>query len=228
TNGSLFTQADGEYVDMNLHLEQKQSDSTHQSFGSSNGLGAAADIEFNLGVKNKYKIIFSAKDLGVIAWNKKSSSFEVDTNYHFEGVVVNNLFDSLYLDLKSENDFKDGFKENKQSKSFTTVLPLRLNLSYEQTIKPDELTAELGIEYYFNSDFIPLAKLTTNYFFSSRFHAGIFLQYGGFGGFHGGVHFDKDFGKGFILAIGTAYLDGYIIPSSSAGQGGYAGVKKIF
>jgi hypothetical protein len=228
TTGSLFTDADAEYIDMTLHLESKQSDSTHKSFGSSNGLGASADFELHYGEKNKYNIRFSANDIGMISWNKKSFLFEVDTSYHFEGVVVNNLFDSLYLDLKSEQDFKEGFKENKQSKSVTTALPFRFNLSYERTITPEKLTMALGAEYILNSDFIPLISLTTNYFISSRFHAGIILQYGGYGGFHGGIHFDKDFGKGFILTAGTAYLDGYVMPSSSTGQGAYAGIKKIF
>lgn|GEM_PF-1918348 len=228
TNGSLYTDADAQYVDMNLHLESKQSDSTHKSFGSSNGLGASLDFEFHYGIKNKYNIRFCANDMGMISWNKKSFAFEVDTNYHFEGVVVNNLFDSLYLDLKSETDFKEGFKENKESKSTTTALPFRFNVSYERTLTPEKFTIALGAEYIFNSDFKPQISLTTNYFISRRFHAGIFLLYGGFGGFHGGVHFDKDFGKGFILSAGTAYLDGYIFSSSSAGQGAYAGIKKIF
>jgi uncharacterized protein DUF5723 len=228
TDGSLYTAADAQYVDMNLHLESKQSDSTHKSFGSSNGLGASADFEFHYGIKNKYNIRFRANDIGMIAWNSKSFSFEVDTNYHFEGVVVNNLFDSLFLDLKSEQDFKEGFKENKQSKSITTTLPFRFQLSYEKTITPGKLTATLGVEYVLKSDYIPLIFLSGDYYFSSKTRGGICLQYGGYGNFHGGIHIDKDFGKGFILSAGTAYLDGYIMPSSSAGQGAYAGIKKIF
>ncbi|MEO5570972.1 MAG: DUF5723 family protein [Bacteroidia bacterium] len=226
--GSFYTEENGEYVDMNLFLEAKQSDTSNTSFWSSSGIGASADFEVHYGEENKYNIRFSASDIGFIAWNKKSTTFEVDTNYHFEGVVVENLFDSLFLDVKSEQDFKDGFKENKQAKSFTTMLPFRLNLSYEFTIIPDKLTEAIGVQYIFNSDYTPLVFASCDYLFNRKTQAGIYLQYGGYGGFHAGIHFDKDFGKGFILSLGSAYLDGYIAPSSSAGQGAYAGIKKIF
>jgi hypothetical protein len=96
--------------------------------------------------------------------------------------------------VKSERDLKDGFKKNIELKSFTTVLPFRLNLSYEFTMIPDKLTETLGIQYIFNSDYTPLIFLSGDYFFNKKTKAGIFLEFGGYGGFHAGVHFAKDFG----------------------------------
>lgn len=228
TKGSLYTQTDAEYVDMNLQLESKQSDTAHTSFGSNNGLGASADLELNYSVKDQYHLRFTVADLGFIAWNSKSFLFNVDTNYHFEGVIVNNLFDSLYLDLKSEKDFKEDFKKDQQSKSFTTTLPFCFNLSYERTLIADKLTAGIGAKYVLNSDYKPLGYIMGNYFFNSKTQAGITLQYGGFGGFHAGVQVNKDFGKGFIVSAGSAFLDGYVAASSSTGQGAFLSLKKIF
>ena len=228
TDGSLYTDENAEYVDMNLHLESKESDITRSEFPNINGIGASADLEFHYGVKNKYNISLKANDIGFIVWNDKAASFEVDTVYHYEGVVVENLLDSVFLDIKSEGDFKEGFKKNVELKSFTSMLPFRLNLSYEFTMIPDKLTETFGVDYIFNSDYTPLIYLTGSYSFNKTTKAGILLQYGGFGGFHAGIHFDKDFGKGFIFSLGSAYLDGYIAPSSSTGQGAFVGLKKVF
>jgi hypothetical protein len=228
SDGSLYTYPDGEYIDMNLYLESKESNPARTSFGSSNGLGASADLELHYGIKNKYTFRFTATDLGFITWDSKSYAFEVDTNYHFEGVEVTNLFDSMSFDLKSEFQFKEGFKKNKRLESFTSTLPARLNLSYERTITPEKIIATIGGDYIFNSNYIPLVFLSGDYYFSPKTKAGITFQYGGYGGFHGGIHADFDFGKGFIFSAGTAFLDGYLMPSSSTSQGAYFGFKKIF
>lgn len=228
SRGSLYTQQDAEFIDLNLQLEARESDSTNSSFGATNGIGTSADLEFHFSVEDNFTIRFSAKDIGFIAWNNKSTSFQVDTNYHFEGVVVNNLLDSIYLDLKSEDDFKNGFIENKKSESFSTSLPIYFNLNFEKTLVPDKWIVTLGTDYFLNSDYLPLVYLKGNYYFNNKTHAGISFQYGGYGGFHTGLYFDKDLGKGYIVSLGSAYIDGYIIPSSSTGQGAYATIKKVF
>jgi hypothetical protein len=227
-SGSLYTQQDAEYIDMNLYLESNQSDTTHKKLGSHNGIGASTNIEFSYEAKDKFKISFSARDMGFLSWNNKSTSFVVDTNYHFEGVVINNLLDSVYLDLKSEKDFKEGFKKEIQSKTITTLLPFEFNLFYQQTILKEKLTGTLGIKYIANANYIPLIYLAGNYYFNSKTCGGIRFQYGGYSNFHIGISVDKDFGKGIILSAGTAYIDGYILPKTVTGQGAYAGVKKIF
>lgn len=227
-NGTLFTQSDAEYIDMNIDLKSQQSDSTKHNFGNSNGLGASACFMFYCSKENKYRLSFSATDIGFIAWNGKSNYFEVDTNYHFEGVIVNNLFDSLYLDLKGEQDFKEGFKKNREAKSFTSLLPFCFGLSYERILIPGKLTAAVSVEHILNADFIPQTSLLASWAFSKKTRGGISVQYGGYGGLNAGIYFDKDFGKGYILSLGSAYLNGYILSSSSTSQGGYASLKKVF
>ncbi|MBK8876594.1 MAG: hypothetical protein IPN13_23020 [Bacteroidetes bacterium] len=228
TRGSIYTQPDGEYADLDIRLESRQSDTTKSNFGSSNGLGASLDLMVSYKMENQVKISLSATDIGMIAWNSKSSYFVVDTTYRFEGLTVNNLFDSLYLDITSEAEFIDGFKEDRKKESFTSVLPAKFQLQVSKPFMEDKLMAYASVNYFLNADYTPQIIAGGSYFFSKSFMAGVSAGFGGYTEFSAGIHVGADLGHGFILTAGTDYLTGLINQDNSTAEGGVGSLRFVF
>ncbi len=226
--GTFYTQPDGEYIDMDLYLETKQSDSTNSGFGKINGIGASFEFMARYTKENKYHLQFGIKDLGFIAWNNKSTSFVVDTLYHYEGIYIENIFDSLFLDIKGQDEFADGFKKDKKDEGVTTMIPFTVELSYGRILIPEKLTVWAGGNYIFNADYTPLFQIWGDYNFSTRISAGVSVRYGGYAELGAGLHAGFDLGKGYILNLGSNYLTGYIAPSSSTAQAANIGLRKKF
>lgn len=226
--GSFYTHPEAEFVELDIYLESKQSDSTNTGFGKVNGIGGSVDLGLQYLKEGKYILRFGIRDAGIIAWNNKSTAFEIDTLYRFEGELIENFFDSLFLDIKSEGEFTDGFKENRKEEGFTTMIPLRAEFTYGRFIIPDKLTVWASADYIFNADYTPLIQLWNDYYISGRFMAGISFRYGGYAELGAGLHLAADLGKGFILQAGTSYISGFISSSSATAQGGHIGFRKKF
>ncbi len=226
--GSFYTHPEAEYVELDIFLESKQSDSTNTGFGKVNGVGGSVDLALQYLKQGKYILRFGIKDAGIIAWNSKSTSFEIDTLYRFEGELIENFFDSLFLDIKSEGEFTDGFKENRKEEGFKTMIPLKAEFSYGRFVIPDKLTLWASADYIFNADYTPYIQLWNDYYISKRFMAGISFRYGGYAEIGAGIHLAADLGKGYILQAGTSYISGFISSSSATAQGGSFGLRKKF
>jgi hypothetical protein len=225
--GSLYTQEDIEYVDMNLYLGARQSDTLNQDFGSQSGLGASLSLEAWYGVEDQFTVGVMVRDLGAIAWNGKSSSFSVDTSYHFEGVVVNNLLDSLYLDLKSETEFKEGFKENRVSESFTAAIPATVSVVFTKPFS-GLLTAQLGGSYILNGHADPSVFVKGIWSFGYFVRASLQFSMGGYTGVGMGAGLDVDLSRGYIMSVGAPFMNGYITSKTGTAQGAFARLKKVF
>lgn len=228
TRGSIYTQPDGEYADLDIRLESRQSDTTKSNFGSSNGLGASLDLMVSYKMENEIRISLSATDIGMIAWNNKTSYFVVDTTYRFEGLSVNNLFDSLYLDITSEAEFVDGFKEDRKKEGFTSVLPARFQLEVSKPFLDHKLEVYVGVNHFLNADYTPQVIAGGNYFISKSFVAGISAGFGGYTEFSAGITLGADLGHGFIITAGTNYLTGLIDQDNSTAEGGYGSLRFMF
>ena len=226
--GSFYTHPEAEYVEMDIALKSKQSDTTNTGFGAVNGIGASFDFMAQYTRDGKYHILFGIRDAGLIAWNNKSNSFEIDTLYHFEGIYIESIFDSLFLDIKSEEEFSEGFKKNRKQESFSTMVPMTLEFAYGRILIPKKLTVWGSVNYMINVDYTPLFQVKGDYYFSSRFMGGASIRYGGYAEFGAGLYIGADLGKGFILHGGTSYVTGFVSPSSSTAQGATAGFRKIF
>ncbi len=142
-------------------------------------------------------------------------------------MVVNNLFDSLYLDISSEKEFVDGFKKSRETKSFVTAVPAKIKIIASIPWGP-QLTILAGADYYFNSGYMPMVFAGADLMFSKRVLAGVSFRYGGYGMLNAGLHAGFDIGHSFIFEAGTAFADGYLSPKNATSQGAYGLLKKVF
>lgn len=225
--GTLYTAQDAEYIDLDLELTARQSDSASRKFGAINGIGFSVDYGVRLAVK-QWKFSLQLNDLGFIAWNKKSSKAAVDTNYHFEGAEIQNVLDSFYVEIKNDQDFKNGFLTKRKYEQFTQTLPAQILLAAETTALHPKIHAYATARYRFNANMVPLILLGGDYLFTKSFYAGISVQYGGYSKLHAGLRTMFDAGKGWTLYAGTNYLDDLFLKNNAGGVGGSFSVQKVF
>ncbi|HYG16497.1 MAG TPA: DUF5723 family protein, partial [Bacteroidia bacterium] len=93
--GRLFTQENGEYLEVTLNMEARRSRYVPLRPFEYSGLGALANAEFSMMLTEKSGFSVKVSDIGFISWDKQSLSYDrSDTTIRFEGVVVPD-FDSL-------------------------------------------------------------------------------------------------------------------------------------
>jgi hypothetical protein len=226
--GTFYTHPDAEYIEMDLELISQQSDSSDYSFGASNGFGASIDLMAKYVHNKSYYITFGIRDAGAIAWNNSSFTYTVDTLYKFEGAIVDNFFDSLFLDISTEEDFVNGFIESYETGGFTTMLPMWVGAEYGKNFLDGKVTAFAGFDYLINSDYTPHFKVGGEYIFNKNIVAGAAFHTGGYAQFGWELYGGFDLTGGLILTAGTSYMGGFVAPGSSTAQGAHFGLTKLF
>jgi Family of unknown function (DUF5723) len=226
--GTFYTDPDAEYIEMDLELKSQQSDSADYSFGASNGFGASVDLMATYSHNKSYYVTFGIRDAGAIAWNNSSFTYTVDTLYRFEGAVVDNFFDSLFLDISTEEDFVNGFIESRESGGFTTMLPMWVGAEYGKILLEGQLTVFGGFDYLIESDYTPHFKVGGEYIFNKSIVAGAAFHTGGYSNFGWELYGGFDLTGGLILTAGTNYLGGFVAPGSATAQGAHFGLMKVF
>ncbi len=220
-SSGLYTALDGTYIDLELSLEARHADSSQHAFGSLNGSGIALYLFYQWEKSSVYRLTVELNDAGFIYWNNQSSFFETDTNYHFDGIQVNNLLDSVYLEVKSIEDYKNGFIRQQDDKSRTAMLPARLRLNFEKWLMHQQLLAGIQLQYRFTLLQLPLAEGRLTWIPRHNYYAGLQVQYGGYSGFHAGIRLGYLPVKNWQIEIGSNYLDGYLAGTKRGGQGAW-------
>ena len=225
--GNLFTATDATAINLDLALTARQADTLSRKLGTMNGAGFSIDYGLRVDI-NKWKLSFQFSDLGFIGWNKKTSHINVDTTYHFEGVEVQNVLDSIYIEIKSDQEFKNGITGATEYKKFSQTLPLLFQLSAERLVFKEKIRAYSTLGYRVNTGMNPQLLLGVDYIFTPRFYTGIIIQLGGYSNLHAGLRAGLMMNKGWMFFAGTNYVDAVLIESNSGGIGGSVSVQKTF
>lgn len=224
---TLFTEQNGEYIDLSVQAQYAQTDTTHKNLDAWNGIGTSVDLFFSYSKDSSQTICFEASDLGAIWWNKNTTTASIDTSFHFEGVEVSNIFSFNNSVITHSPDSIQAYITNKKNAVYRTVLPSLFHLFFEKKIISQKLSIQTGLQYRLAANYAPYIYLTTHYYFTSRFMASVHLAQGGYGNLHLGLAVAKDFGKGYMVSIGSDYFNG-LTGLSPTGQEVYLAFKKLF
>ncbi len=158
---SLFTADGGRYLDLTLDFAHWQA----KADNSWKGTGAAADVYFQLNIGNKSTLSFGAENIGFIQWGNPSVQRRLDTSHRFEGIAIENLFDSLFVKPKSFNEIKNEWIAEKQDDDLRQALPL---------VGTVHLNYRLGhhTRVFFQAQYLSLKSFTT------RLGIGVWRQLG--------------------------------------------------
>jgi hypothetical protein len=228
SKGDVFTAADGQYIDVDMALEVRNSDNSNKNFFDMKGYGAALDIF--LGIERQKSIIrFELSDFGFIDWNQNAQSTQNDTAIHFEGLSIDNLFqigDSLVNSLNADSIKTDmGFIT--EDMSYSTPLPSMIHLGYTHKTK-DNLRINAGFAYRMAANYSPYIYVGTEHLFKGNFNINTRFAWGGYGTYNIGLGLSKQFGKGFKVNLGTNNLEGLLITKAANGVGAYINLIGYF
>lgn len=217
--GSVFTEKNGEYLDIEMKGNMYQSDTASTGPGAFNGIGAGLNFSYKCENNNGVTFLLEATNVGIMQWNKNTIHNQVDTTFRFEGFEITNIFaiqDSTFNNISAE-DFGSNLKSEKTIQ--TMVLPFILHANYLYPLNDKTyLAADLNYKYW--STYIPKLILSYGYKFTKNISAEITGGYGGYSQLHAGINAKVAF-KDFQLRAGASDLLGFIAPSSFSNQGAY-------
>ena len=228
--GTLFTQQDAEYLNLDLNIKMQRSDTSNSKFGAENGWGFSADLGYAYQDENNL-FEFQLEDIGFIRWKKNSQRYDKDTILYFDGIDMSNL-----LDIKGEtisgsgaDSILNAFAFSKTANAFNQMIPMRLYLSYKRFFFKKWLSLSLSMNHYFFSlykpqlRFVPSVNIPVK---NSVISIAPLVEVGGYGRFNCGLGISAMINKKFYIEVQTGYLNAYIRPEKSAGVGGYISIIK--
>lgn len=230
---SLYTSADGQYLDFNTSITAARSDTSKKGYGAFNGYGASADLYFEAPFKGRLgdsKITISVSDIGLLRFNQNSLYLSQDSTFHFEGYQINNLHD-LENAVITDSFSQDSIGKNKngalKKQNVSVTLPAVLDFSFQTKISKNFVLHE-GIHYMFNANYKLLAYIKAEVYFSPRLMLAASFSYGGYSNFNYGLGLFANLGKGFIIYAGSRNVEGFILPKKTTAQGAYISLIKNF
>lgn len=226
--GDLFTDADGQFIDLDVALEIRNSDNSNRKFFDLKGYGAALDIF--LGIEREKSIIrVEISDLGFIDWNQNAQSIHNDTAIHFEGIDIANLFDigdTLANSLNADSIQTElGFVTEKVD--YSTPLPAYIHIGYTHKTK-ENLNINAGFVYRMSANYSPYIYVGTEHKMKNNFNINTRFAWGGYGTYNLGVGLSKQFGKGFKVSLGTNNLEGLVVTKAANGVGAFINLIGYF
>ncbi len=231
TKLELYTTTYGESVSLNTSLDIQQSDTTNRGFGSPNGLGASfgmlahRELKPNKQLKSHF-IEIELRDLGVISWNENSVDYSVDSNYYFEGVFIEDLFD--FNDSTLENSGLDtalqDIRKNGVKGTQTLALPAVVAISYFAEFS-NHWYASGHLSYRQFPGLIPQLIVRGGKHLKHGITIGSMVGYGGYGGFRLGFEGGLKWGN-WNLTASTNNLEGLFLWNYSGGVSGFLNLRR--
>lgn len=228
--GTVFTHQDAEFIDIDMNIGMKRSDTLNSKFGAENGWGFSADLAYVYQDENN---IFQCQleDIGFIRWKKNSQSYDKDTSIYFDGIEINNLLDinGETISGSGADSILNAFAFSKTNAAFTDMIPLRLNFSYKRYLCRRWLSLSLSLNSYLFSAYRPQLRFVPSLNIPAKnsvISVSPSIEAGGYGRYNYGLGISAAINKKFYIELQTAYINAYLSPKKSAGIGGYISIIK--
>lgn len=229
TNGWIYTSPDGEFIDSDMHLSFRQSDSAGTAPATMNGAGAGITAGLSVGTGENGRIHLGVRNVGFIHFFERSSFAEVDTNLRFEGIDATDLFDfsDSISGIVDDSTFVQQFIVNRKKEAFNAATPGQIDLWHEQFFFKERLSVALGTRLYLRNTSIPLAWMEISARLGQHHTFRVRGQYGGYTGFSGGPGFEYSNG-GWNIRIGSDFLSEWLDAERGTAQGAFLSLQKSF
>lgn len=225
--GNIYTDIDGNHVDIALQGSAMLSDTSKNGFFSSAGMGAT----FHAGVvykidKNK-SFAFEANHFGAVFLNPNSSHYSLNNSYSWGGFRVSDIFNIRQSELNNfgPDTIVDQIINSEKKSSFSQFVPGRLIAAYE--VKSGTTTSQFFAGHYFFSNSLPFIGVERRYFTNRNFQIESNLILGGYGYFSLGAGASYQWNK-LRLQFGTFDLQGILLPERLAGLSAYFQMQYTF
>lgn len=220
SEASFFTEATGDYVELNANGELYLSDTSNTNVLAMNGIGAILNFEINIpfyvnkrSAQPSY-LRFGGQHLGITQWSKNSLHYAVDSTYRYSGFLIDDLasFDNVNDQLEN---IVDSLLPKSEQTSYMMTTPGWVYLSWFSPLSKS-LFYELEVAAKVNSFHLPRATASLYFKPSNKWMLGANATYGGYGGyeseasFRAGVQLSSFIGKHLMLNVQTNHLTGWL------------------
>ena len=227
---TLYTDINGEYLDLNADISIHRSDSSNNELSSLNGFGFSGDFSFFWKNERNNKLSISVENFGYIRWNNQSSFTHTDTTFRFEGIDISDVFllkDSIHKTISLDSSLVEPYLTDKEKKNFSYNLPAMFKLTYRYILKPEKLDLEGEISYFSNTESSPQESLSLGYSFLKNQRFALKGTYGGFTGFRMGINCEFLILKRWMLTLQSDQLSG-MFKSDGNAQGAFLSLSAYF
>lgn len=225
---NLYTDADGEYLEGEVHGEFRSASKNKSQYVAVNGLGVSGSLSIGFEAA-KFGVRLDADDLGFIHWKKDVRQTHIDSVFRFEGAEVYlfntdaNPFSSIDLD-----SVVSGFATVGEGAAYSVTTPGRVRLEGFYALNTANWRVYAGIQYRIAAGYVSLGYMGT----SAPLKKGFFIDgrfaYGGFASWNLGLEVRKRFANVFEIRVGTNNLEGFVLPMVGTSQSAYLGLTGFF
>lgn len=199
SKADLYTAPNGESLTLDYQGKIQNSDSLSNGYLSFSGAGLAFDFETR--IKNTINI--SISNFGFAVWGRNPSSVNVNNQYNFNGIEVQNIFDNNNFDI---NNTIDSLLPERSSNDIVSLLPAIFKI--ESVIDNNKkIQLQYGVRYKILSNYFPLIYIGTHYSLSKKLHSSLAITYGGYNTFESKLNLYYS-GQNIRFGIGTNNLLG--------------------
>jgi hypothetical protein len=226
-NGTLYTDTSLAYLDFNMDYQLAYTDNSASVFGKANGLGLAGTFYLSW-IREKSQLNFEMRDLGFISY-KNMNVYSGNSTYRYNGYDVNNIFqfnDSIFSNLKADSVASD-MGLQKEKKSFTFIIPATFQINYVYHYN-DRLSLVAGIKHMVNAAYIPRVYIKPVYYLKKDLIIAPTIAYGGFGRGDFELGIAKSFKDKLMVSLNLFYLEYFLLPKKSSGNGLNLSLTKLF
>lgn len=215
--GSLYTAPYGEFLEGDLDFTY--SSTPKKKAYNFLGYGLSTDIHWSHILKDTSLLTVGVNDLGIMNWTNVQT-LSLDTSFFFEGLVIDNIFDTINLNTKniSPDSIQSIVGVKNKTRDKLIITPFTLFANYRRKMG-DKIVLSIGAQYTYGTSLLPVFTTIFNYKIKDGFSIYPILSYGGFGSYNVGFGINKALNEKVDLRLQSRFLDGLVRYSSKGGQG---------
>ena len=227
--GSMFTAADGTYLDADLGINMHKSDSTHAGLFHPTGKGIAITAGISTLLGENSRLHFDIRNIGFIRFNNQSAHAGIDSTLRFEGINVNSIFsltDSFTV-VRNDSNYVESFINHRRKESYNRALPGLADLWIEKWLPGNMWNVAIGLRIPVLNLALPLGWMDISKRVKGsstlRFHT----QYGGYAGWNAGLGYQYE-KKSWKACISSDFLSSWLNLRKGTSMGAFISLSKSF
>lgn len=135
--GEMLTSLNGDFIDYTFKGETHFSSINEFNKFNVNGIGFGADIDYKKVIKQN-ELYIKIEDIGVINWIENNENYTVDTICHFQGIIIDDIFNFNDSILQNSIDnLNSNYDQNENQ--YSLRLPVKINAILTKNLKNKNL-----------------------------------------------------------------------------------------
>lgn len=227
-SGSLYTAADGSYLDADLNITYRSSDTAAYQRGAVNGTGFGITAGFSHSINSSSRLHVSVRNAGIIHFFPRSIAADIDTSLRFQGVDATELFDfsdSIQSLTVNDSTLLTPYITDRRQESTNCITPGQFDIWFEKDLQAG-FTLSAGVRQWLTRFALPFVWVQAGKTLGSCHTVLLQTGYGGYAGWCASLAY-RYTRKTWEFQLAADPVNGFLIPGSTT-QGAFVSLSKSF